>query len=105
MPAASQLLAGAAAGQHRDAQRAGGQRALDVVDVVADVDRGALAAQHVGLADAPHPALEVVDVEGEVVEVELRVGGVLAGDDHDPAAVPAYGGERLVRAVERGRAR
>ena len=93
-----QLLAGAAAGQHRDAERAGGERALDVVDVVADVDRGALAAQHVGLADAPHPALEVVDVEAEVVDVELGVGGVLAGDDHDPAAVAAYGRERLVGA-------
>ena len=85
----------------------GGQRALDVVDVVADVDRGALAAQHVGLADAPDPALEVVDVEPEVVEVELGVGGVLAGDDHDPAAVPAYGGERLggARRTRRGRDR
>ena len=100
-----QLLAGAAAGEHRDADGAGGQRALDVVHVVADVDRGALAAQRVGLADAPHPALEVVDVEGQVVEVELGVGGVLAGDDHDAAGVPAYGGDRLVRAVERGRAR
>ena len=54
--------------------RAGGQRALDVVDVVADVDRGALAAEHVGLADAPDLALEVVDVEGEVVDVQLGVG-------------------------------
>ena len=105
MPAATQLLAGAAAGEHRDAERAGGQRALDVVDVVADVDRRALAAQHVGLADAPDPALEVVDVEGQVVEVELGVGGVLAGDHDDAAAVAAYGGDRLVRAVERGRAR
>ncbi len=34
----------------------------------------------------------------EVVEVPLRVGRVLAGDHHDPAAVAAYGGERLVRA-------
>ena len=58
-----QLLAGAAAGEHRDADGAGSQGAFDVVDVVADVDRGALAAQHVGLADAPDLALEVVDVE------------------------------------------
>ena len=78
-----QLLAGAAAGEHRDADDAGGQGALDVVDVVADVDRGALAAEHVGLADAPDRALEVVDVEAEVVDVALGVGRELAGHDHD----------------------
>ena len=43
VPAATQLLAGAAAGEHRDAERPGRQGALDVVHVVADVDRGALA--------------------------------------------------------------
>ena len=97
-----QLLAGAAAGQHRDADDARSQGALDVVDVVTDVDRGALPAERVGLADAPHPSLEVVDVEGEVVEVTLGVGRELAGHDQVAAAVAAYGRERLVRAGQRG---
>ena len=96
-----QLLAGAAAGEHRDAGRAGGQGALDVVDVVADVDRDALAAEHVGLADAPDLALEVVEVEPEVVDVQAGVRGELAGDDHDPAA---RGGVRRRRPRRRRRA-
>ena len=62
-------------------------------------------AQRVGLADAPDPALEVVDVEAEVVDVPLGVGGVLAGDQQDPAAVAAYGREGLVGAGERERRR
>ena len=105
-----QLLAGAAAGEHRDAGGAGGQGALDVVDVVADVDRHALAAEHVGLADPPHLALEVVEVEPEVVDVQAGVGGELPGDDDDPAAVPAYvgdglGGARAAAARRRSRGR
>ena len=43
-----------------------------------------------------------VDVQGEVVDVALGVGRVLAGDHHDPAPVAAYGGERLVRAGQDG---
>ncbi len=97
-----QLVAGAAAGEHRDAHDAGGQRPLDVVHVVADVDRGALVPQHVGLADPPHLAGHQVDVEREVVDVAPGVGGELAGHQQRAAAVAAYGGERLVRAGERG---
>ena len=40
-----QLLAGAAAGEHGDADDAGSEGTFDVVDVVADVDRSALARQ------------------------------------------------------------
>ena len=54
------------------------------------------------LPDAPDPALDEVDVEAEVVDVQLGVGRELAGDQHDPAAVAAYGGQRLVRAGSAG---
>ena len=70
-----ELGARAAAGEHRDARHPRRERALDVVHVVADVGRGPLPPQRVGLAGAPHPALERVDVEPEVVEVQLCVGG------------------------------
>ncbi len=101
-PGVLELLAGAAAGQHADAQHAGRAGAIDVVHVVADVDADALAPEHLGLAHAPDPALDQVDVQGEVVDVALGVGRVLAGDHHDPAPVAAYGGERLVRAGQDG---
>ena len=96
-----QLLLRAAAGEDRDAHRVGRERTLDVVDVVADIDARALAVQHVGLADAPDLALEVVDVEPDVVDVEPRVRRELAGHDHHPAAVPPHGRDRLVRAGHR----
>ena len=101
-PGLLELLAGAAAGQHADAQHAGGAGAVDVVHVVADVDADALAPEHLGLAHTPDPALEHVDVEAEVVDVALCVGGELAGHDHDAAAVAAHRGERLVRAGQDG---
>ena len=95
-----QLLAGAATGQHGDADRAGCQRAFDVVHVVAHVDGCAFLAQDVGLPGAPHPAFEVVDVQAQVVDVELGVRRELAGDQDDPASVSTYGGQRVMRAGE-----
>ena len=97
-----ELLTGAAAGQHGHAGHPRGEGSLDVVDVVADVDVGGLGAEHLGLARSPDPALHVVDVEAEVLDVELRVGRVLPGDEQDPALVAAYGGQGLVRPGEGG---
>ncbi len=99
-----ELLAGAPTGQHRDAGDAGGPCTLDVVDVVADVDVGVVPRQHLALARSPDAALDHVHVEPEVVDVQLGVGGVLAGDQDDAAAVPAYGGQGLGHAGQgRGR--
>ena len=102
-PGVLELLAGAAAGQHADAQHAGRAGAVDVVHVVADVDarRPRAGAPRALPTPQTQPSSDV-DVEAEVVDVPLGVGGILAGHDHDPAAVPAYGGERLVRAGQDG---
>ena len=59
---------------------------------------GSVLVAYSGGADS---ALEVVDVEGEVVDVALRVGPELAGHDDDPPAAVANGGQRLVRPGER----
>ena len=88
-----ELLPGAPAGQHGDAGDPGRERSLDVVHVVADVDVAPVPPEHVALAGPPHPALDVVDVEPEVVDVQLGVGGVLAGDQHDPPVVASYGSQ------------
>ena len=101
-PGLLQLLPGAATGEHRDARDAGGPRPLDVVDVVADVDAGVVPAQHLSLAAPPHPPLDDVDVEIEVVDVQLGVRRVLARDQHDPPLVASYGGQGLGHAREGG---
>jgi hypothetical protein len=63
------------------------------VDVVTDVDLRTVAHQHLALARAPDTPFDHVDVEPEVVDVQLGVGGVLARDQDDPASVAAYGGQ------------
>ena len=75
-----ELGLGAATGEHADAVDPRGEGALDVVDVVADVDRGAVLDEDRALAVAPHLADEVVDVEAERVGVQAGVGRELAGD-------------------------
>ena len=57
-----------------------------------------LAPEHLGLPDTPHPALQDVDVEIQVVDVALGVGRELACHQDHPASLRAYRGERRVRA-------
>ena len=73
------------------------------MDVVAHEHVRSVPAEDLTLAGAPHAALDDVDVEAEVVDVQLGVGGVLPGDQHDPALVSPYGGKRLRDPRERGR--
>ena len=96
-----QLVAGAATGEHGDRGDACRLRTFDVVDVVADVDVRLVPPQDLTLARAPDPPLDDVDVEAEVVDVQLGVGRVLAGHQHDPPVLTAYGGQRLDGAGER----
>jgi hypothetical protein len=65
--------------------------------VVAGVDGRAVLAEHLALLLRPHVADHLVHVQPEVLDVQLRVVGVLRGDDQHLAAVPAYGGDRLGR--------
>ena len=102
VPGVAQLLLGAAAGQHRDAERSGRAGALDVVHVVADVDRRAVLGQHRPPCRPPRPRRPGASTSrSERLEVQRSVGAVLPGDHDAAAAVPAYGGQRLVRAGER----
>ena len=88
-------------GRYADGDRTRGAGTLDVADVVADVHGGAVLEQGVALLRAPRPADQLVDLEAEVVEVQPRVGLVLAGHDDHRAAVPAYRINGFARAGQR----
>jgi hypothetical protein len=96
-----QLLLGAPSGEHRDAERVGGAGALDVVDVVAHVDGGAVLRERRALAGAPHLTDQLVDIEAERLEVQHRVGAVLPGHHDGAPTMPPYRLERLGDAGER----
>ena len=71
------------------------------MDVVAHVDIGTVPGQDGTLPGAPDAALDDVHVEAEMVDVQLGVGRVLPGDQHDPPLVSSYGSKGLGHPRER----
>ena len=98
VPAASSSSRRAAAGEHRDADGIGGERALDVVHVVADVDRGALARSTSALP-TPHTSPSSRSTSSaRWSRWSWALGAYLPVTTTTRPRVASYGGERLVRA-------
>src|SRR4051812_6700929 len=79
-------------------------RALDVAQVVTDVDRGVVLEEGVALARAEQPAFDRVDLEADGLQAELRKRGALCGDHDDSAAGRAYCLDGGMGTRHRGRA-